>query len=57
MTGVYKRGLNRFVIVKNYSFEHYGIREWGVNFKARVHDISKKDLAQGLKNKTIVKII
>lgn len=41
---IYKRGLNRVKIIKDYSFEHYTVLEWGVNIKPFIHVSAKKEI-------------
>lgn len=53
---IYKRGLNRFEVIKDYSFEHVTIREWGINKKPLIHIISKDELKNGLESGTITKL-
>lgn len=53
---IYKRGLNRFIIIKNYSFDRVIIKEWGVNMPAKRHDLMKDELKNGLESGTITKL-
>lgn len=53
---IYKRGLNRFIIVKDYSFDRVIIKEWGVNMPAKRHDLMKDELKNGLETGTITKL-
>lgn len=53
---IYKRGLARMVVIKDYSFEHVTVKEWFPGGRQITHVISKPQLKKDLENGIITKL-